>query len=98
MARTYRDKERVKREKRWERELADFLGGGLLIRTSPEKLKRNNKYYEERPSTPTLWTNLTMTRPRRREARLFEHTVLLCKDLETCDPPMNWKRPHNYYW
>jgi len=62
-----------------------------------EKIRRSTDD-TERDTTPAWWTHYTMTVPRRREVRLFEHQILLLDDLEDADPPMNWNKPYNYYW
>ena len=51
-------------------------------------------------STPSWWTRLTMNRPLRRSAHLWEHEVAKCKpeELEEAEYPDTGHKPHNYYW
>jgi len=51
-------------------------------------------------TTPSWWTRMTMNRPQRREAHLWEHEVVRTslEDLEELDKPNVSHKPHNYYW
>lgn len=51
--------------------------------------------------TPSWWTNVFMTRPLRREAKLWEREVQKIdslEELEEIDKPNVSKKPHVYYW
>lgn len=51
-------------------------------------------------STPSWWTRLTMNRPQRREAHLWEHEVSRTPvdNLEEVDKPNTSHKPHIYYY
>jgi len=52
-------------------------------------------------STPSWWVNLTMTRPQRKEAQIWEQEVKKIQnpeELEEVDTPNVSKKPHKYYW
>ena len=51
-------------------------------------------------STPSWWTRMTMNRPQRREAHLWEHDVarLPLEELEEVDKPNASHKPHIYYY
>jgi len=107
MSRTLKDKHW---ELRWPEETWEYskekiivdLGSRFGIRYLERrgvKTKKSRQYCEYRWYTrsPSWWTRLTMTRPQRRRARVWEHTVLQ-QDLDTCDPPLYGRKPHIYYY
>lgn len=51
-------------------------------------------------STPSWWTRMTMNRPQRREAHLWEHDVARTplEELEEVDKPNASHKPHIYYY
>lgn len=51
-------------------------------------------------STPSWWTRVTMNRPQRREAHLWEHDVarMPIDELEEADKPNVSHKPHVYYY
>lgn len=51
-------------------------------------------------ATPSWWTRMTMNRPQRREAHLWEHDVARTslEELEEVDKPNASHKPHIYYY
>lgn len=51
-------------------------------------------------STPSWWTRMTMNRPQRRAAHLWEReaTMTPIEELEELDTPNTSHKPHIYYW
>lgn len=48
-------------------------------------------------STPSWWTRMTMTKPKRRGCRLWERQVLQ-QDIEEADCPDYGKKPYVYFY
>lgn len=64
------------------------------------KLRKELDTEDHWMSTPSWWTRLCMTKPQRREGRLWECEVVKISptDLEEVDKPSVSRKPHIYYW
>lgn len=65
------------------------------IKTKKRKTDNNEWQWM---STPGWWIRCQMTRPQRRNSRVWERKVLTQVDLEEADPPLLGRKPHIYYW
>jgi hypothetical protein len=75
---------------------------GLGYHTLPmtaSKVKRtsdiNWKWYKR---TPSAWTRIQMTRPKRRACRVWELKTKYLLDFEEADCPDFGRKPHVYYY
>lgn len=63
----------------------------------PKKAKHTDKWHWFQ-STPSWWTRLMMTKPKRRRCRMWEHQCRYAQDLSVADCPDWGDRPHVYYY
>lgn len=107
MSRTLKDK---RWELRWPEDAWDYgvekinvdLGHRMGVRYLEvagikTKKRKNYCHYKWWAKSPSWWVRLTMNRPQRRKARVWEHKVL-CQDLEQVDHPLCSRKPHIYYY
>jgi hypothetical protein len=102
MSRTYRDKRNVLQKLRYNK----FVYTGdtnwfKFIHAGP-KIRRSEHCWETcvHGTTPSWWSHMTTTKRRRREGTMFEALMkqVPLYDLEYYEPPINWRKPHEYYW
>lgn len=97
MSRTYKDTPHEVRfpNSNYSLEISKFRG-------EITKKKRFSKpdWESHYHSTPGWFIHLFMTKPRRRENRVYEAKVkqVPLDLLELFEPFLNWKKPHEYYW
>lgn len=86
---------------RYERvavDLGDYTRYAYL--SKPGVLTKKQRGYDDWrwvKCCPRWWRKLTMTRPQRRQGRLWERKVLF-EDVETTDPPQYNRKPHVYFY
>lgn len=101
MSRTYKDRPvRLKYSEyfsKWCIRHDDGSWRDESLRDRPKKPKRKNVEWHWM-STPSWWTNITMTRPLRRRCRVWEHNIIREQDLSEADCPDWGRKPHVYYW
>ena len=91
-----------------EVERRDYYTGELVTREvsymlhyagyHPKKKRDVNTEWKWMRSTPSWYTRLMMNKPKRRQCRLWEHSLHTVVDLEEADCPDYGRKPHIYYW
>lgn len=49
-------------------------------------------------STPSWFVRMYMTKPQRKEVKMWERDATMRNDVELVDLPPHGKKPHKYYW
>lgn len=104
MARTYKDKP-------YKLQYPEYYGDydkiwfkipGTWKRLERKGVKPKKKRYVDKwhwvEGTPSWWTNIMMTKPKRRACRVWEHKTKFQQDLYWADCPDWGHKPHVYFW
>jgi len=63
-------------------------------------IRRNWSFWQWLQTTPGWWVRLTMTRPQRRQAAVWQRNAEKTppNNLDQVNKPPQGRKPHHYFW